>query len=295
MDPYAETTSESLTAADGATVERMEPGSAGTIGSVEAAPGFDAAKVLAAASPFVQEVPVTKELEALPDAGALEFAAPPTVCAADDRVRVSPATGIPWQLNCQLIITMGNGNGSRCTGWFIGPRTVMTAGHCVFSHGNGGWARQIEVIPAMDATSRPFGSQSSGALRSVNGWTNSANPEYDYGAIILPNTSLGHRTGWFGFASLNDSSLRGMIANNSGYPGDKPFGTQWFNSDPISGVSARRIEYMIDTAGGQSGSAVWRYLNGQRHAVGIHGYGGCPNKAVRINQEVYNMLTWKNV
>jgi V8-like Glu-specific endopeptidase len=172
----------------------------------------------------------------------------------------------------------------------------MTAGHCVFSHGNGGWARQIEVIPAMDATSRPFGSQSSGALRSVNGWTNSANPEYDYGAIILPNTSLGNRTGWFGFASLNDSSLRGMIANNSGYPGDKPFGTQWFNSDPISGVSARRLEYMIDTAGGQSGSAVWRYLNGQRHAVGIHGYGGCPNKAVRINQEVFNnMLTWKNV
>lgn len=296
MDPYTESTSESPAAGEANEVDKLESGSQGTVGSVEAAPGFDEAKVLEAALPFAQEVPISKELEALPDAGEIEFAVPPTVCGADDRVRVSPATTYPWRSICQLIITLGNGGGARCTGWFIGPRTVMTSGHCVFGHASGGWARQIEVIPGMDGASRPYGSQTSGALRSVTGWTSSANSDYDYGAIILPNTSLGNRVGWFGFASLSDSSLRGMIANNSGYPGDKPFGTQWFNSDPISSVSARKLEYMLDTFGGQSGSAVWRYLNGQRHAVGIHGYGGCPNKAVRINQPVFNnMLAWKNV
>jgi V8-like Glu-specific endopeptidase len=84
--------------------------------------------------------------------------------------------------------------------------------------------------------------------------------------------------------------------NNSGYPGDKPFGTQWFNAGAITQVTNRKIYYMIDTYGGQSGSPVWRFLNGQRHGVGIHAYGGCPNSATRIVKEVFdNMLAWRNL
>lgn len=296
MDPNAETTSESPATGEAAGMDRIESGSAGTVGAVESVSGFDESRVMEAALTTSQDVPVSKDLEALPDAGELEFDAPPTVCGSDDRVRLSPATAYPFRAICQLIITLANGNGARCTGWFIGPRTVMTSGHCVYGHSSGGWARQIEVVPGMNGASRPYGSQTSGSLRSVTGWTNSQNSDYDYGAIILPNTSLGNRVGWFGFASLSDSSLRGMIGNNSGYPGDKPFGTQWFNSDPITKVTGRKLEYMIDTYGGQSGSAVWRYLNGQRHAVGVHGYGGCPNMAVRITREVFDrMLSWKNL
>jgi glutamyl endopeptidase len=294
VDLYEETSSPSSEAAS--TEARESPDSGGTFGGVEDVEGFDEAQVLQEALALAESVPVTPELEALPDAGEIEFGTLPaieTICGADDRVRISPATALPWRLNCQLLITMANGGGSRCTGWLIGPRTLMTAGHCVFSHSAGGWARQIEVVPGMDAASRPFGSQVSRTLRSVTGWTSSANPEYDYGAIILPNAT---NLGFFGFASLPDADLRGMIGNNAGYPGDKPFGTQWFNADPISEVTARRLGYMIDTMGGQSGSAVWRLKDGARHAVGIHGYGGCPNRAVRIISPVFNnMVTWKNV
>jgi glutamyl endopeptidase len=296
VDPYVETSNEQSGDLEGTGTTLVESDSAGTMGSVESAPGFNEARVFEAGLGFAQEVPVTKDLEALPDVGELEFPGALTVCGSDERVQISPATDTPWRWICKLNVTMANGAGGGCTGWFIGPRTVMTAGHCVFSHGNGGWVRQIEVVPGMAGASRPFGSQTSGSFRSVTGWTSSQNEEFDYGAIIMPNATLGNQVGFFGFTSLSDASLRGMIGNNSGYPGDKPFGTEWFNADPISGVSARRLEYMIDTAGGQSGSVVWRSLNGQRHAVGIHGYGGCPNKAVRINQEVFNnMLGWKNV
>jgi V8-like Glu-specific endopeptidase len=148
----------------------------------------------------------------------------------------------------------------------------------------------------MDAARQPFGFQVGTSFRSVLGWTRDKNWEYDYGAIILPNNTLGNRVGWFGFADLSTSSLRNLLINNSGYPADKPFGTQWFNAGRISRVTDRKLFYMVDTYGGQSGSAIWRFRNGQRHAVGIHGYGGCPNSAVRIIRPVFdNMLAWKRL
>ena len=243
-----------------------------------------------------EEIEITEEVASMPPSCTLEFDEPESVCGRDDRVRISPATRIPWRLICQLIIARRDGRTSRCTGWFIGPRTVMTAGHCVYSHGAGGWVRQIEVIPGMDASSRPYGSQIGTSFRSVQGWTNNRDPNYDYGAIILPNNDLGNRVGWFGFAALSDSSLNNLLINNSGYPGDKAFGTQWFNSGRITRVTSRRLYYMVDTAGGQSGSPTWRLRDGKRHAVGVHAYGGCPNKSTRITRPVFdNMRNWKNL
>ena len=172
----------------------------------------------------------------------------------------------------------------------------MTAGHCVYSHGAGGWAQRIEVVPGMDSSRRPYGSLVGTSFRSVRGWTRERNPDYDYGAIILPNNSLGNRVGWFGFAVLSDSSLRELLVNNSGYPGDKPVGTQWYNAGRVTRTTSRRLFYMLDTAGGQSGSPTWRLRDNKRHAVGIHAYGGCPNKSTRITREVFdNMKTWKNL
>lgn len=278
-------------------IEQASPPFAGAGGSgeLERVAGFDESLVESAPSGS-RVVPVTPDLEALPDAGALEYASAESVCGADNRVQIGNTTVVPWRWICQLIIRFRNGASARGTGWFIGPHTVMTAGHCVYSHGNGGWAQQIEVIPGMNAALRPFGSQNGTSFRSVTGWTGSAsgNPDYDYGAIILPNDTLGNRVGWFGFAVLTDAALNNLVINLSGYAGDKPFGTQWFMAGSISAVEPRRLRYMVDTFGGQSGSPVWRLNNGVRHAVGIHAYGGCPNGATRIVKPVFdNMVAWK--
>ena len=263
------------------------------VGEIETAAGFDPTRALNEGMPAPI---ITDEFLEIGEHQPEEYPFPESVCGRDDRVRISPATAIPWRWVCQLLITMANGGTSRCTGWFIGPRCVMTAGHCVYSRGAGGWARRIEVIPGMDGASRPYGSQVGTSFRSVTGWVNNGDPNYDYGAIILPDRTLGNRVGWFGFASLTNASLSNLLVNNSGYAGDKPFGTQWFNAGRITNVTARKIYYMIDTFGGHSGSPVWRYLNGQRHAVGVHAYGGCPNSATRIVQAVFNnMMAWRSL
>jgi glutamyl endopeptidase len=267
----------------------------GVSAGLESVEGFDPTAATKE-SLLSEEVQVTEAMAALPPVESLVFDEPEDVCGIDNRVRISPAATIPWRWTCELLITMANGAGARGTGWFIGPRTVMTAGHVVFSAAAGGWATSIEVVPGMDDASRPFGSQVGTSFRSVVGWTVNGDPEYDYGAIILPNNNLGNTVGWFGFAALSDADLQNLLVNTAGYPGDKPFATMWFNAGAITTVTARRLNYMIDTFPGQSGSSIWRLQNGLRHGVGIHGYGGCPNKAVRIVVPVFNnMLAWKNL
>lgn len=263
-------------------------------GRLESVAGFSSNLALTEGFPTA-EVSDYSELLDLVSADVYEYSQPETVCGRDDRVRISPATSIPWRMICQLIVTLPNGAKVKGTGWFIGPRTVMTAGHCVYSHAHGGWAKAIEVIPGMDGNSKPYGSQVGTTFRSVTGWTNERKATHDYGCILLPDKTLGQRVGWFGFAALTDSSLKNLLVNNSGYAGDKPTGTQWFNAGRITDVKEYQLRYLIDTYGGHSGSPVWRYRENKRHAVGIHAYGGCPNAATRITRAVFdNMKNWKN-
>jgi len=267
-------------------------------GDFESVEGFDPSYALNEGL-LNESFQINEEINNLPTAGTVEYSdeLAESVCGRDGRIRINPTTKFPFRANCQLIITMANGRKARCSGWFIGPRTVMTSGHCVYSHTAGGWAREIEVIPGMNGSSKPYGSQVSKSFKSVRGWVKNKNSNHDYGCIILPNKTLGNKVGWYGFASYKKATLKHLTVNNAGYPGDKTFGTQWYNGGKVTKVTSKKIEYMIDTNGGQSGSPVWQLKNKtQRYAVGIHGYGGCPNKAVRITKSVFdNMLKWKNI
>lgn len=261
--------------------------------TMEAVDDFDPSRALSEIAE-AQTVAISQDQKSLADAATLTYSQPETVCGADDRARITPANDIPWRWICKLFIRFAGDRRVVGTGWLIGPRTVMTAAHCLHSQ-ELGWAQSIEVVPGMDENRRPYGSQFGVSFRATRGWVDDPKPDYDYGAIILPDDTMGNRVGWFGFAALGDNELQGLAVHTSGYPGDKPSGTQWYNAGGITQVEERRIFYMIDTMGGQSGSPVWRKVDGERHAVGIHAYGGCPNSAARITTPVFNnMLSWRD-
>lgn len=220
----------------------------------------------------------------------------------DSRVRINPTTGYPWSAVTMLEITRGNGATTFCSGFFIGRHTVITAGHCVYRANQGGWNRSVRVIPAKNAGAEPFGSQTVGtaALRSTVGYVVNNDARYDFGAIILPNDNLGIRTGTFGYAIRNDATLLGSTINTAGYPGDKAYGTMWYNAGRVNAVNSLTLSYDADTFGGQSGSGVWRIENGNRYIVAIHAYGvgnpctGNNNCGARVTQSVFNLLTaWR--
>lgn len=225
---------------------------------------------------------------------------PETVHGVDDRVRIDQTANYPWRVHCSLLITAADNSNWIGTGWFISPNVLITAGHVVFITGSAvpgqnGWVSRIRAIPGRNGTQKPYGEASSTTFYSVRGWTENANPEYDYGAIVL-DAPLGNQTGWLGFGVYADTDLTSATANISGYPGDKPSGTQWYGARRIDSVGPRKVFYDVDTAGGQSGSAVYRIKDGSRYGVAVHAYGGAMvNSGTRINRAVYdNMKKWKD-
>lgn len=283
--------------AEGTDAKVAKPGA----GGAEAVSGFQLMKEMTA----MAEAYTAPEKTTLRDIAEASFGPPPvhaeTVHGPDNRVKITATSSYPWRVHASLLITAADNSQWIGTGWFIGPHTLMTAGHVVFIKGSGvagrdGWVKRIQVMPGRNGSALPYGSVTSTNFHSVTGWTGSASGDerYDYGAIVLPS-NLGNTTGWLGFGVYADADLLATVGNISGYPGDKPAGTQWYDARRIASVDARKVYYDIDTAGGQSGSAVYRIVNGARYAFAVHAYGGATtNSGTRIVTAVYNnMVAWK--
>jgi V8-like Glu-specific endopeptidase len=228
----------------------------------------------------------------------------------DDRTQVTDTTVEPFPWICSLSITTPPGpsgtGGFVGTGFLIGPRTIVTAGHCVFSdpwededrglrYGRG-WAASIHVRAGRNG-STSVAEADAVHVFSVDEWTRSQREEFDFGAILL-NKPLGDDLGFFGFGAPSDTELKAMNVNVAGYPGERS-SELWMHANRIVDVSATQLIYKVDTTGGQSGSPVihWDGRNDYL-VVGIHNRGSKQqqlNFASRITPTVFAKLTeWKS-
>lgn len=213
------------------------------------------------------------------------------VIGIDDRVQIHNTSKTPWKQICSLLIEAGDGSLWRGTGWITGPRTIITAGHCVFMHRHGGWVRSINIMPgALDSRSI-FRSFSATTFRTVNGWMDDENEACDYGAIFLSEDTYLEEYGVLRFAEIIGYGLENHVVNLAGYPGDKPTDTLWWDSRTVSRVDTTHIYYEIDTTGGQSGAPVWLVDNEDFFVVGMHTLGNLKaNSAVKISPAVFDCL-----
>ncbi|MDP9792088.1 glutamyl endopeptidase [Catenuloplanes nepalensis] len=276
----------------------------GTIGSAAAL----------AALPDVSMVPATRGTGVTGSDGASHTAdlsgrpenlmAAQSVIGTDDRIRETDTTWWPASATVQLTRVANGATIFYCTGWLIGPNTVITAGHCVFSHDNGGWrtGQGVRAWPGRNGTAAPYGSCASISMHSVNGWINDRNTQYDYGAIKLDCT-VGNTVGTYGFR-WQSASLNGTGTSTRGYPGDKPDGEQWASYDQIRVSHDRELFYHNDTVGGQSGSPIYTYRDDcgpcglAVHAYGLRTGGSPPfsnhNRGTRITEGVFTNFQYWN-
>ena len=225
-----------------------------------------------------------------------------TVLGIDERVRILDTDLSPWRMICALRMRGSNGSGAIGTGWFVGPKTVITAGHCVHSNRFfGGWASSIVVIPGRNGDEQPFGEVTSEQFSSVDKWVATEDPDFDIGCIHLP-TDMGATVGWFQVGAKSPEDLIASLVNVSGYPADRGVGAeQYHHRNRVMRVTERRLFYDVDTFGGQSGAPVWVQADDSSlpTAIGIHAYGvgGTPatmgieaNSAPRIIPEVLEKI-----
>ena len=166
-----------------------------------------------------------------------------------------------------------------CTGTLVGPKHVLTAGHCV-ANGSGSWHSSLNFAVGQDGSYKPWGSETWKTAMTTSNWFNNGDSKYDYGMIILNDAPHG---GWTSYGNYS-----GGTHSVTGYPGDKPTGSLWTDSSSTSS-SSKQIFYSMDTAGGQSGSGIRDSGNTVR---GIHAYGYSSNNGgTKITSTVYNQIS----
>lgn len=277
-------------------------------GEAPAAPTASKLSVPGAAQAEVRDiVELTFGRREAPSAPKQPNATATSASNAADRSPVPDVTDSPWRKVCDLLITAADGTPHSGTAWFISPRTLVTAGHCIFVSNEGspahGMVSSILVMPARNgetsASQSPFGwvEVPQQNLRVHPRWSGNRDVGFDYGAIILPSSAppLGQQVGFFGFGHFLDQDLSGSAPVLTGYPDDVPEGTQWFERNLIKQVTPTNIFYDIFTSRGQSGSPVFFRNNNRDIACAIHNVGAAPfNSGVRINPNVIAQLNaWK--
>lgn len=258
-----------------------------------------------------------QDLEGLQDIGRASFgeplvagpnlipAVPFNVLGPDNRERIGDTSAYPWRCHCFLLITAKDNSLWVGTGWFISPRTLATAGHCVYIHnkanpGANGRVKSIQVFPGRNgpALLPSFGGPIiSTTFHAADDWITQGAESADYGAIVLPpGQNPGAQLGVLGFQSLPNGSGPFPGFTIAGYPADKPTASAWKHTGSIlPGATPTLISYDMDTFGGQSGSAVFRMFSPtDARAVAIHAYGEQQfNFGVRITPKVFaDLQSW---
>jgi len=185
----------------------------------------------------------------------------------DERVRINPQNPALAHLTMQW----RDGSLGRCSAFVVGPRVLVTSGHCLYTHREGreGFITGLRVEPGRYGDTFPFGTFNPVSIEVHGGWIQHESFDYDI-AIIIVNGDIGARTGTFGWDTT--APQPNTVLRPSGYPlrvqGRNNAREQWAMMGLPHGVSRYLIHHPLDVTGGQSGGPVT--LGASNTVVGVN-------------------------
>ena len=215
-----------------------------------------------------------------------------TIPPGSSRQEVAHPGAFPWCSHVELILMLPAGGRAVGTGWVIGPRTVITAGHCVY---DGGWMLNISVTPG--GTDSGFETVVAANFDAPDEWVNGIGQERqksDIGVVYVrdpfpaPITPLNY--------AVYDDATMGAIApgrlSAAGFPAN-PFGSFLVDRGDLTDFNAPFLHYNVETSRGQSGAPLVHWEDDHTPVViGVHHFNVAPNvnRAVRIGPNAAALL-----
>ncbi len=175
----------------------------------------------------------------------------------------------PYSAVGKLYFTIPNKGDYVCSASVIGPRVILTAGHCVHSGSGGetGYYTNWLFIPAYSLGNAPYKTWGYSFVVTTSSWMNGggAVPNLaDYAMLELQDqtinnvlTPVGSLTGRLGYATNRVLPLMPNHAHILGYPCnfDRCSIMHVTTAQSFRAVSPSNVEYGSDSGGGGSGGA----------------------------------------
>ncbi len=180
-----------------------------------------------------------------------DYVDPFKVIRSDDRYSVN-VREYPYCAIAYIRATGKCGCSWTGSGFLVGPRGVMTAGHCLHCGEHNSELKSMTLYFGYKSDKNYAYRYTKGSDYWYNDSDNQSTEEYDYGFIKLKER-VGDKVGWFGLSAETDSRLEGMLYYAAGYrhgelKGDKDF---------VHVDNPYRVSHTIDTEPGYSGCPIY--------------------------------------